>query len=172
MKHAIADQIEDHLHLLTDYRTKIIFAFSNVAGAAVEAMVRRDPFDSIGLICDSGPGGNLIYSSYHLLEHQMGVTSIPFKLLGAPLVVLGWSSGLHQDISADLKKLPDGFPVLSIRGWKDPMISPKQIDELFEPATQLNWRKLALPEAGHINGLRDFPDDYRAGVSEFLKSIN
>lgn len=171
MKHALADQIEDHLYLLPEYKTKIIFAFSNVAGAAVEAMVRREPFDSVALICDSGPGGNLIYSSYQLLEHQMGVKQTPLKLLGAPLVILGWSPSLHQDIIADLKKLPPSFPVLSIRGWKDPMISPKQIDELFEQATQLNWRKLALPEAGHINGLRDYTNDYQTGVTDFLKLL-
>ena len=39
MKHALADQIEEHLDLLPEYKNKIVFAFSNVAGSAIEALL-------------------------------------------------------------------------------------------------------------------------------------
>jgi hypothetical protein len=171
MKHSLADQIEQHLNLLSEYPTKIIFAFSNVAGSAMEAMARREPFDSVAMVCDSGPGINLIYSSFQLVEHQLHFKNILAKLAGAPLVVLGWSPLRHKDIPEDLKKFPEGFPLLSIRGWKDPMISPSQIDKVFESAPQIHWRKLALPEAGHLNGLRDYPTEYRSGLEDFLNSL-
>lgn len=171
MKHALADQIEEHLDLLQNYDTKIIFAFSNVAGSAIEAMARRKSKDVIALVCDSGPGASFMYSSYKLIEHQMNVKSLPLKIIGTPMVMLGWSKDFHTDISKHLQQLPNGFPILSIRGWKDKLISPNHIDQIFEPAKNINWRKLALPEAGHLNGLRDFPSEYRSGLEDFLKSL-
>ena len=171
MKHALADQIQQHLDLLPEYKTKLVYAFSNVAGCAIEAIARRlkdDKKDIKGMVCDSGPGDHLIYSSYMLLEEEMHVTSWPLKILGTPAVTIGWSPYLHHDIGHDLDTFPKGFPLLSIRGWRDKMISPKHIDEIFEPHKNLNWKKLSLPEAGHLNGLRDFPSEYRPAVEDFL----
>lgn len=172
LKHALADQIETHLNLFPQYTSKIVFVFSNVSGSAIEAIVRRKEKDVVALICDSGPGANFIYSSYKLLEHQVNVKSMPLKIIGTPLVMLLWSKKIHRDISEDLKKFPKDFPVLSIRGWKDQLISPSHIDKIFEPATNLNWRKLSLPEAGHLNGLRDYPTEYESGLTDFLKTLN
>jgi hypothetical protein len=172
LKHALADQIEEHLDFWPEYKTKIVYAFSNVAGSAIEAMARRTTHDVIAMICDSGPGADFIYSSFKLMEHQMHVSSRALQLLGTPLVMMSWDPHRHKDIPDDLKKLPEGFPLLSIRGWKDPMISPASIDALFEPAKNLHWRKLGLPEAGHLNGLRDFAADYQPAVEDFLKSLN
>jgi len=170
MKHALADQIEEHLNLLLLYPNKIVFAFSNVAGAAIEALARREQKDVTALICDSGPGSAFMYSSFQLLEHQMKVKSLALKTLFTPAVMLSWSPSLHKDIPEDLRKLPENFPVLSIRGWKDPMISPAHIDKIFEAAPNIYWRKLGLPEAGHLNGLKDYPAEYRAGLEDFLQT--
>ena len=101
----------------------------------------------------------------------MQIKSLPLKVLGTPLVMFVWSKTLHKDIPEDLKKLPQDFPVLSIRGWKDQLISPSHIDKIFESAKNLNWRKLSLPEATHLTGLRDFPLEYEAGLVDFLKSL-
>ena len=171
MKHALADQIEEHLNLLPEYKTKIIFAFSNVAGCAIEAMARRDSHDVIALICDSGPGASFIYSSYKLVQEQFKVKFLPLKLIATPLVMLGWSKDLQKDVPEDLKKLPEGFPILSIRGWKDKLISPGHIDKIFEPCKNLHWVKLALPEAGHLDGLKTSPNEYKSGLINFLSSI-
>lgn len=174
MKHALADQIEHHLDLLSDYNEKIMFAFSNVAGCAIETMARRfknHPNEIKAMICDSGPGAKIIQASYKLLDVQMGMKSLPLRMLTTPLFVLGWSKDLHKDLHPDLEKFPEKFPLLSIRGWRDKMITPSSIDELFEPHQNLNWKKLSLPEAGHLNGLRDFPSEYKPAVSEFLQSL-
>lgn len=171
MKHALADQIEEHLDFFPEYKSKIVYAFSNVAGSAIEVLARRETHDVIAMICDSGPGAAFVQSSFQLLEHQMQVKFLPLKLIGTPLVMFGWSQSLHKDIPEDLKKLPEGFPLLSIRGWKDPMISPQSIDQFFEPAKNLHWIKLGLPEAGHLNGLKDFASEYKPGVESFLASL-
>lgn len=168
LKHALADQIEEHLNLLPEYKTKIMFAFSNISGCAIEAMARRDQKDVIALICDSGPGASFIYSSYKLIQHQIKVKTLAMRVLTTPLLVFGWSKEMHKDITLHLKTFAKGFPVLSIRCWKDQLISPSHIDKIFEPCTNLNWRKLSLPEAEHLTGLRDFPNEYRQGLSDFL----
>jgi hypothetical protein len=172
MKHALADQIEEHLSELPEYKSKIIFAFSNVAGSAIEAMVRRDEKDIVALICDSGPGASFVQSSFKLAQEQFEIKFLPFKILATPLVILGWSKGMNNDVPDDLQKLPKDFPVLSIRGWKDKLISPSSIDKIFEPCKNLNWTKLALPEAGHVSGLKEFPLEYRAGLESFLKTLD
>lgn len=171
MKHALADQISEHLNLLNQYSEKIVFAFSNVAGCAIEAMARRysqNNNDVKAMVCDSGPGAQFIYSSYKLLQEQIGVKSLALKILGTPAVALGWSPRLHKDLTQDLKTFPQNFPLLSIRGWRDKLISPSHIDEVFEPHKNIQWKKLALPEAGHLNGLRDFPSEYEPGLETFL----
>jgi len=175
MKHALADQIEEHLNLLSEYPNKIVFAFSNVAGCAIESIARRmhtGMQDIKAMICDSGPGSDFIYSSYKLAQEQLGIKSLPLKLLQTPIIAFGWSPKLHKDLQNDLRAFPQGFPLLSIRGWRDKLISPEHIDKIFEPQKNLNWKKLSLPEAGHLNGLRDFPSEYRPGVEDFLKSFS
>jgi hypothetical protein len=175
MKHALAEQIGQHLDLPADYKTKIIFAFSNVAGCAIEAQTRRlkeGKNDVVAMICDSGPGaGNFFQSSYMLLQEQIGVESLPLKLISTPAVAFGWSPKLNRDIRHDLQNFPAGFPLLSIRGWRDKLISPQDIDKVFDNQKNLNWKKLSLPEAGHLNGLRDFPSEYKPGVEDFLNQF-
>jgi Eukaryotic protein of unknown function (DUF829) len=174
MKHALADQIEKHFEFLQNYNEKIVYAFSNVTACCFEFMARRfqkNLFDINAMICDSGPGKNFVYSSYKLIEHQLKVESLPLRLLTTPIVALGWSPSLHKDIKKDLNAFPNQFPLLSIRGWRDPMISPKHIDQIFNEHPQLQWQKLSLPEAAHLNGLRDFPSEYIPGVTQFLSSL-
>ncbi len=174
MKHALADQIEHHLDLLSDYNEKIMFAFSNVAGCAMETMARRfknHPHEIQAMICDSGPGAKFIYSSYKLLQEQFGMKSLPLRIISTPVIALGWSKELHKDLHEHLKQFPENFPLLSIRGWRDKMISPSHIDDVFEPHQNINWKKLSLPEAGHLNGLRDFPSEYKPALADFLQSI-
>lgn len=171
MKHALADQIEEHLDLLGSYKRKVMFAFSNIAGCAIEVMGRRNDQGIEALICDSGPSGNFLDSAYKLFKYVPPVSFIPPWLIKAvPILSYAWSPDLHKDIAKDLQKLPKGFPVLSIRGWKDELIVPGDIDKIFAPCRNLNWQKLSLPEAKHVTGLRDFPDEYKPAVEKFLRN--
>lgn len=169
MKHALADQIEEHLDLHPNYTKKIIFAFSNVAGSAIEVMARRKPLDILALICDSGPGANILRSSYNLMKEQFKINFLPLRLAVTAPFTAGWSQEFHKDIPEDLKLLPEGYPVLSIRGWKDPLITPRDIDTLFDSCANLSWTKLALPDAAHLDGLKTAFNEYRSGVENFLR---
>lgn len=168
IKHVYADQIESLLNSTS--RKKIIFAFSNPCASAIEAMYYRNCTDIKGLICDSGPSDKLLSSFFRLFYKykQNGIFTSISKTILCPLF---WSQFLHNDINKHLNSFPPGFPILSIRGWKDELIPPDQIDQVFEGHPQLSWRKLSLPMAGHLNGLKDFTEPYTAGVEKFLKEI-
>ncbi len=172
LKHAIADQIEEHLNLLPDGQQKIIYSFSNVTACVIEAMARRQTKDICALITDSGPSFHFLTSAYNLYTHSIKIPFMPLRLLATPVLAYGWSPEQHKNIHADLRKLAQAFPILSIRGWKDLLIKPSDIDDVFEPCKNLAWEKLSLPEAGHLNGLRDFPNEYKPAVKDFLKRIN
>lgn len=168
-KHIYADQIETLLNLIPG--KKIVFSFSNPSASAIEAMARRKCTDTIALICDSGPSGSFIPSAFKLFTHEYNLKPWPLKFALMPFLSVGWSPFFHKDLHTDLKTFPQGFKILSIRGWKDALISANEIDDVFEPHKQLDWIKLSLPEAEHLTGLRDFSEDYVPVVKNFLEKI-
>lgn len=170
LKHVWAEQIEALLNEIPG--DKIVFSFSNPSASAIEAIAHRNASDIKGLICDGGPSGQLWHSMVNFFTHE---TPIPFyiaKALAAATTAFLWHPRFLTVIHDDLKKFPKNFRVLSIRGWKDPLISPKMIDLVFEPHRQLDWQKLSLPEGRHLNGLKDFPDSYKPPVIQFLSEIS
>ncbi|HRO66108.1 MAG TPA: hypothetical protein PL182_00935 [Pseudobdellovibrionaceae bacterium] len=169
-KHLYADQIEELLNMIPG--NKIVFAFSNPGAAAIEALSWRKCQDIKALICDSGPSGKFKKSARNLYGNVKTVGPFPVLWLLTQLFSYVWSAQLHADVEGQLRSFPKDFPVLSIRGWKDAVIPPDHIDVIFDPQTHLDLQKLALPEAGHLNGLRDFGDLYRPAVARFLASVS
>lgn len=168
LKHIYADQVEAMLNLIPG--NKIIYSFSNPSASAIEAMYYRNCIDVTALICDSGPAKRIFESVFNMFLNfkTNGFVKELINLIGTPL---GWSYLLHSDLTLHLNVFPDKFKILSIRGWKDKLISPDNIDLVFETHTQLDWRKLSLPQAGHLNGLKDFSQDYTQGVKNFLFEV-
>ncbi len=175
LKHVLAHQIFEHLELFPEYKSKVIFAFSNISGCAIEAEARRRSIlnrkDVKAFICDSGPGADFIRSSYNLFKHQFKINSFVLRTILSGPFALAWSPQLNKDIHSDLEKFPKDFPLLSIRGWRDLLITPESINKIFDPHKNLKWKKLNLPEAGHVNGLRDFPTEYEPAVIDFLSDF-
>jgi hypothetical protein len=162
----LADQIEQALnHIQGD---KIVFAFSNPSSAAIEAIARRQACDVKALICDSGPSGRILESIQAYYTQIQPLPFWPFRLLVAKLSQFFWSPDFLTRLHGHLKNFPEGFPILSIRGWKDDLIKPDEIDAVFEPHPQINWSKLSLPQAGHLNGFKDFNSAYCQGILDFL----
>lgn len=168
IKHIWADQINDLLNLIP--QKKIIFSFSNPSTSAIEAMAERNNIDTVALICDSGPSDQFLMSAYHLFQFfkKDGLLKSLTKTIITPLI---WSPYLQKDVHTHLAKFPKGFKVLSIRGWKDSLIPPNQIDSVFERHANIDWRKLSLPKASHLNGLKNFRDEYTAGLKLFLYDV-
>lgn len=169
MKHIWADQIESILnHFVQD---KIIFSFSNPSASAIQVIANRNGAAIKGLICDSGPSGEVWNSILNYFTHEKPISFLPLKWAITTISTLSWSPQFLNEVHKDLSLFPEQFPVLSIRGWKDKLITPHMIDKIFDKHTQIKYQKLSLPQAGHLNGLRDFSDEYKPLVSQFLKSI-
>jgi len=167
--HIYADQIEACLNCVSEI--KIVYGFSNPCLGLIEALAHRKCSDVKAMICDSGPGGkNLLSSAFRLMRSREH--SIPISAFLAGAMALGWDRDFGQNTRKNLALFPKNFPVLSIRGWKDLLISPEEIDCIFDPHIHLNWRKLALPEAGHLNGLRDFSSEYVPPLKKFLEEVS
>lgn len=170
LKHVWADQIE---HIFNFFpQNKIVFSFSNPSASAIEAIARRHATDIKGLICDSGPSSNLFESMISYYGSEEPISFAPLRYLAAFGTTLLWSPKYKTVFHSDLEKLPEHFKILSIRGWKDKLISPQNIDNVFDPHLQLDWQRLSLPKAGHLNGLRDYPEEYIDPVKKFLFTIS
>lgn len=170
LKHVWADQVEATLNEFPG--PKIVFAFSNPSASAIEAIARRHATDIKGLICDGGPSGQLWHSMVNFFTHETHLPTFPIRAIAAAATALTWHPRFLEVIHDDLKLFPKNFRILSVRGWKDPLITPKMIDMVFEPHRQLDWEKLSLPEGKHLNGLKDFPDEYKPKVTQFLKEVS
>lgn len=170
MKHVWADQIEQLLNEITG--PKFVFSFSNPSASAIEAISRRNSVDIKGLVCDSGPSGKFWNSMNSFFIHERPIRFPPLRWMAATLSSAYWNPRMEASVHEDLETFPKRFPVLSIRGWRDPLVPPEAIDKVFEPHTQLDWRRVSLPEGRHLNGLRDFPNEYRPAVERFLREFS
>jgi pimeloyl-ACP methyl ester carboxylesterase len=168
LKHLYAEEIESILNDIP--RNKIVYAFSNPSAGAIEALAKRRCQDIKGLITDSGPSGKLALSIYNLYNIDYEY-SMPRSLATAAVSSVIWSYKFNLDLQDELREFPKDFPVLSVIGWKDPLIPPDHIEEVFKDQNHLDWRKVNLPDAGHLNGLRDFPDEYAPAVRSFLQRV-
>lgn len=168
-KHVWADLIENLLNQIPG--KKIIFAFSNPSSGAIEAVARRHATDVVAMIADGGPTARYFSSLVKYFTTETPLPLAPARWAAASLLTPLWSLNARATLHEDLSRFPEGFPILSIRGWKDHLIPPKHIDEVFEPHSQLDWQKLSLPEGGHLNGLKDFPAEYIPVVQSFLKGV-
>lgn len=169
LKHVWADQVEGLLNEIPG--KKIVFSFSNPSASAMEALARRRCQDISGLICDCGPSGQLWHSMMSFFTNEAPVPTYPLKAALAATTAVLWHPRFLEAVHQDLNQFPENFRVLSIRGWKDQLITPKMIDMAFEPHKQLDWQKLSLPEGEHLNGLKDFPHEYKPPVTQFLQEV-
>jgi fermentation-respiration switch protein FrsA (DUF1100 family) len=169
LKHVFAEQIEVLLNMFP--QKKIVFAFSNPAASAIEALARRKCYDVTALVCDSGPSARLGFSALRLGAKYFNEKKYRRSFLTTALI-WSWSPLFHKDLNLHLSGFPKDFPILSIRGWRDELISPADIDLVFEPHKQLRWIKLSLPEARHLDGLKNYSKEYLSGLKSFLEGLS
>lgn len=166
LKHSYAEQINTLLNLIPG--DKIIYSFSNPSAAAIEAVKMRNFKDIKAIVCDSGPSAYFFRSGISLYMTELRDRVTPLMVLLTPFIALSWSPFFHYDIKWDLSKYPAGFNILTIEGEKDPLIPPYQIEEVFKDQKHLAWQRTILPEAGHLDGLKRFPEDYQKDLVPFL----
>ncbi len=167
IKHVYADQITRILNEIPGQ--KIVYAFSNPAGSAIEAIANRKAVDIAGLIIDSGPACDLRKSYDRLLELRYHVRSRAKRWFLVKTTTLFWSPKYHSDVRTDLETLPKDFRLLSLQGWQDEIAPPSDIEQNFDSAPQLKRTRKILPRAGHLDGIRQEAKTYKAAVAEFLR---
>jgi hypothetical protein len=151
---------------------KIIFSFSNPTTAALEAIALREAKDVKALICDGGPFYDLLKCNWNFFTHPKPQKN-PIKKIGWNVYARGiWTVDHEKEIKRDLEALPKDFPILSIRGWLDPLVPTSSIEKAFTGHDQLDLEILNIPEGGHLDGLKKFPEIYKPRVTDFLKSIS
>lgn len=166
-KHVWADQIGIILNEV--FGPKIVFAFSNPSSAAIEAIAERHASDVKALVCDSGPSGELWNSIHNYYKHEIPIRIPILRQLATTLATTVTSLNFLKEVKSDLEKFPKGFEILSVRGWKDPLISPNQIDKIFNHPQHLNVQRLSLPRAKHLDGLKNHFEEYSSAVTAFLE---
>jgi pimeloyl-ACP methyl ester carboxylesterase len=162
-----SEQIHEILNSLEGDKVVFSMSFPSLSGL----MACHNRKDIKGYICDGGPFTDVMGSIYRLYKQQ-GKFSNP--IWGAILVAsgafyLGPTANLH--LQQALNSWPTEVPILSIRGGKDPVVPATHIDAIFKDHRQLNWSAFEIEEAGHLDGLKNFPDVYSQKIREFLASL-
>ena len=147
----------------------IVYSFSSISSAALMAIGDRSANYVSAFICDSGPFIDSIRCFWNLYTHGYKTESL-IKRSALTLSTIALYGLKKKDlIDSAMHKVPARLPILSIRGWKDPLVPYDAIDGFFKPYEHLNLEVLALPEAKHIDGLKNFPEDYKPRVQGFLE---
>ncbi len=161
------DQIEVILNAVPG--NKIVFSFSNPSFSAVAAIANRYATDVRGCICDGGPALNIIRSWWNLIGEKYKVKSVLFKAAMLPLGYIFIGPNFKSKVANALSTLPEGFPILSIRGWQDSLVPYEEIEAFFEGHSNIDLKVLSLPEGKHLDGLRNHSGEYIPVVKEFLQ---
>lgn len=152
---------------------KIIFSFSFPSCIVFQLMAEKPRADVKGWITDGGPflwpwlgiKNYFKYTRQDLLKLQLfAVGAFGFVILGGP--IYKWR------INRWARNMPRTFPILSIRGGKDALVPEMSIEALFNLNKDMNLKVLRLPEAEHLQGLKQFPEKYRNAVVQFLTPLS
>lgn len=167
--HVWRDEIESILNAIPG--RKIIYSFSMPSVAALGAIANRKASDISGWVCDGGPFLQILRCTYNLLEHEYHVENPLLRAVYAAAVYPIFGTGVEFNVRNWGAALPAKFPVLSIRGEKDPLVPISAIEDVFAFAQQIDLQRLSLKEGGHLDGLKKFPDLYEPTARAFLTRV-
>jgi len=169
IKHLWAQEITKILDAFSG--NKIIYSFSNPTSAALEAIELRQAKDIKALICDGGPFYDLLSCNWNFFTKESQIPTLPAKLFASFYGRIIWSIHHERELAKSFDSFPEKFPVLSIRGWQDALVPPTSIEKAFKKHPQLDLEILNLPQGGHMDGLKKFPEVYKPKVQNFLESV-
>lgn len=164
--HVWIDQIESILNALPG--RKILYTFSMPSLGALGAIAHRKANDIAGWVCDGGPFLQLVRCTWNLLGREYGVTNPLLRGLYSGLCYFIFGTGTELAVPGWCAAVPAKFPVLSIRGARDPLVPISAIEDVFKHAPQIDLERLLLPEGAHLDGLKKFPSQYEPVLRAFL----
>lgn len=175
LRHVWADRIESVLGALPE--KKFVYSFSSPSAAALMAISRRHAIDISGWICDGGPLSDMVGAIDNLLR-EGAADDLQHRIFTYPLIrrkfaqAFAVALGLNHyevDMKNALNSLYQGFPILSFRGMKDPLVLPEMIDRFFNwQKDNLNIEKVELAKTGHLTGMNVETELYGSTLEKFL----
>lgn len=146
---------------------KVIFSMS---GPSISALiVAADRKDIDHYICDGGPFKEFWQCTYRMFRLEKKVAS-PLKAWFLTTASCAyWGPLSFYRLMRALNRWNPAVPILSIRGALDPIVYPKNIDHVFDPHAHINLRKHTIEKGHHVDGLKNFPEEYTQVVLTFLK---
>ncbi len=161
------DQIESILNAVSG--PKIVYSFSNPCVSSLYAISDRNGSDVSACICDSGPAKNILKSWWNLLAENYKIKSTLLRVAMLPVGYFFTGTSLVEHFQKTAAALPAGFAILSIRGWKDPLIPYEEIEAFFDQFDRADLKVLSLTKGAHLDGLKNFAEEYVPQVKEFLQ---
>jgi pimeloyl-ACP methyl ester carboxylesterase len=168
------DQVLEQINDGHGPKDKILFSFSGPAASTLQSLQRRfenNKMDVKGLICDSGPFVDPKGCTRLMIEEVYGITQ-PLKreiVLHAMMLLWGPHADERLKKSVDyLEQNKPDLPLLSIRGLQDLIVPVENIRRVFENRKMSGLEILEL-ESGHLTGLKDHPEVYKAALKTFLE---
>lgn len=162
------EQIEAILNAVPGH--KVLYSFSMPSLGALGAISHRKAHGISGWVCDGGPFLQLLRCTWNLLTHEYHIDNPVKRALYSALAYFLFG-GVEFSVSGWMQALPKTFPVLSIRGEKDPLVPISAIDEVFALGHLKDLQRISLPDGHHLDGLKKFPALYEPPVRAFLTRI-
>ncbi len=170
-RHVWANEIQSVLNDIPG--NKILYSFSSPSSSAFAAICDRSAYDISAWVCDGGPFFDAPISFLKYVLAESSELSWYLKPAKYAMAVGLWGTVNYEKEMKELGSLiPRNFPVLSVRGWNDPLVSPRSIDAFFEAQSNLNLEVLSLPEGRHLDGMRKYPTEYKPRLTRFLKNYS
>ena len=146
---------------------KILFGFSGPSLSAFWASHGRNDISAV--ICDGGPFHRIYSNTRNFFYYEVGIKN---KWLNKAAAFFGsaiWGYKPIEKLHKVLRVWPRSVPVLSIRGIKDNIVAIRTIRKVFKIASNVDVTTLELEYGKHLDGMRDFPDQYTKTLLPFLK---
>ena len=147
---------------------KIIYAFSGPALSAFWAAGTRT--DIKKFICDGGPFKRIWRNTRNFFYHELGIKNPTLNKISSFFGVSIWGIGPLEKLDRVLKRWNTDIPILSIRGIKDNIVHIDSMREVFTPHEHLKLTVVEFPEGKHLDGLREFYEEYKSRLIDFLHS--
>lgn len=147
---------------------KILYTFSSPSITTADILANEPRADIRAWICDGGP----FLETFHCLKNyyreqtrlpawgQWAAATVGYFVIG------GW--GLPAAVREWMKNISPEIGILSIRAGQDKLVPEHAIDAFFASGDDLHLEKFELPSAEHLEGLKNFPSEYKPRVKEFL----
>jgi pimeloyl-ACP methyl ester carboxylesterase len=160
----IVHQIEDVLDAIPG--NKIIFGFS---GPSLCGFIAAGPRTDVkAYICDGGPFKEIWECTLRMFEQQTQIPTRALKATATTASILYWGVHAFSHFHETMSDWPSNRPILSLRGADDPIVFPENIQHAFQDHPDLPLTIVTLKGVGHLDGLKNRPEDYEKAIKSFL----